>query len=48
LNHFEIRFHPQVAEQIVRWFYPSVEDKVFDQIHEYMMDLESVEGIALT
>ena len=48
LNHFEIRFHPQVAEQIVRWFYPSVEDKVFDQIHEYMMDLESIEGIALT
>ncbi|MFV5490324.1 GPI inositol-deacylase [Acinetobacter sp. ASP199] len=48
LNHFEIRFHPQVAEQIVRWFYPSMEDKVFDQIHEYMMDLESVEGIALT
>ena len=48
LNHFEIQYHPLVAEQIVRWFYPSVEDEAFDQIHEYLMDLDSLEGIALT
>lgn len=48
LNHFEIQYHSLVAEQIARWFYPSVEDENFDQIHEYMMDLNSLEGIALT
>ncbi|ANF83037.1 hypothetical protein A3K93_13135 [Acinetobacter sp. NCu2D-2] len=48
LNHFDIQYHPSVAEQIARWFYPSAEDQDDDQIHEYMMDLESLEGIALT
>ena len=48
LNHFEIQYHPLVAEQIVHWFYPNSEDKAFDQIHEFMLDLESLEGIALT
>src|SRR5690606_34662621 len=47
LNHFEIQYHPLVAEQIVHWFYPNSEDKAFDQIHEFMLDLESLEGIAL-
>jgi hypothetical protein len=37
-----------VAEQIVRWFYPSVEDEAYTQIHEYVTDLDSIEGIALT
>jgi len=48
LNHFEIQYHPLVAEQIVRWFYPSVEDETYTQIHEYVTDLDSIEGIALT
>ena len=48
LNHFEIQYHPLVAEQIVRWFYPSVEDEAYTQIHEYVTDLDSIEGIALT
>ena len=48
LNHFEIQYHSHVAEQVARWFYPSVEDQAYDQIHEYMMDLASMEGIALT
>ena len=48
LNHFEIQYHPLVAEQIVRWFYPGVEDEAYTQIHEYVTDLDSIEGIALT
>lgn len=48
LNHFDIQYHRTVAEQIARWFYPSAEDDAFDQIHEYMLDLESLEGIAMT
>lgn len=48
LNHFDIQYHPSVAEQITRWFYPQQEDDELDQIHEFMLDLESIEGIALT
>ncbi|SPJ21506.1 PGAP1-like protein [Prolinoborus fasciculus] len=48
LNHFEIQYHPLVAEQVARWFYPSIEDEAFNQIREYMTDLDSLEGIALT
>ncbi len=48
LNHFDIQYHPSVAEQITRWFYPQQDDDQLDQIHEFMLDLESVEGIALT
>lgn len=48
LNHMEIQYHPLVAQQIVHWFYPNSEEKAFTQIHEYMMDLNLLEGIALT
>ncbi|MCO8045174.1 GPI inositol-deacylase [Acinetobacter bohemicus] len=48
LNHFEIQYHPLVAEQIARWFYPSVEDENCTQIYQHLVDLNSIEGIALT
>ena len=48
INHFDIHHHPLVTEQIVHWFYPNAEDLKRTQIHEFMMDLNSIEGIALT
>lgn len=48
LNHFDIHYHPLVAEQIAHWFYPNKEDLENTEVHEYMMALESLEGIALT
>ena len=48
LNHFEIQHHPQVAEQIVHWFYPNADDVKCTEIHEFILGLEHFEGIALT
>ena len=48
LNHFEIQFHPSVAEQIARWFYPSSNEDTGEHIQEHIISLESYEGIALT
>jgi pimeloyl-ACP methyl ester carboxylesterase len=48
LNHFDIQYHPSVAEQIARWFYPAVEDQHENKVHEHMLHLESLQGIALT
>ena len=48
LNHFDIQHHPLVAEQVIHWLYPEQEDSVADQIHEYILDLQNYEGIALT
>ena len=48
LNHMEIQYHSSVAEQIVKWFYPENDDRVNEQVREYIVNLESIEGIALT
>jgi pimeloyl-ACP methyl ester carboxylesterase len=48
LNHFEIHYHPLVAEQIARWFYPAPKDPQDDKVHEYMLHLNDMDGIALT
>lgn len=48
LNHLEIQYHPSVAEQIALWFYPATAEKEPDKVHEYMLHLDSLEGIALT
>lgn len=48
LNHFEIQYHSSVAEQIASWFYPYHDEKVEDQVREYMIHLESMRGIVET
>ncbi len=48
LNHFEIQYHPSVAEQVARWFYPHHEDLDPAQINKYLIKLESMQGIVET
>lgn len=48
LNHFDIQCHPSVAEQIALWLYGNIEDSHDNKVHEYMLHLDSMEGIALT
>ncbi len=48
LNHFNIQYHPNVAEQIVQWFYPSQEDLKQEQMNKYLIKLESLQGIVET
>ena len=48
LNHFELHTHASVAEQIVNWFYPNPTETEYGQVHEYMIGLDDLEGIALT
>lgn len=48
LNHFDIQYHPLVAEQIARWFYPEPKEDRSDKVHEYMIHLNEMDGIALT
>ena len=48
LNHFQLQYHPSVAEQLVKWFYPAHEEVPEQQIHEFIGDWSSLEGIALT
>jgi pimeloyl-ACP methyl ester carboxylesterase len=38
LNHLEIQYHPYIAEQIARWFYPPVHEINQDAIREYTID----------
>lgn len=46
VNHFEIHYHAQVAEQLVKWFYPPKNQKVTDRVHEYWVNLESQSELA--
>lgn len=48
LNHFEIQHNANVAEQIVKWFYPHHLDLAEEQIQKYLIKLESMQGIAET
>ena len=48
LNHFEIQYHPSVAEQVAHWLYPAADEVEEDAVHEYIVDLDNVHGIALT
>lgn len=38
LNHFELHYHPHVAEQIVKWLYPPHHEKMIKHIHEYRIN----------
>ncbi len=41
LNHFEIQYHPVVAEQIARWFYADNQEESTEQpMHEYLVQVE--------
>ena len=48
LNHFELQYHPHVAEQIAKWFYPHHDEIAEEQIRKYLIKLESLEGIVET
>jgi hypothetical protein len=48
LNHFEIQYHPSVAEQVAHWLYPAADEVEEDAVHEYIVDLDNVHGITLT
>ena len=48
LNHFEIQHHASVAEQIAKWFYPHHDEIAQEQIHNYVIKLESMQGIVET
>ncbi|MEG1709766.1 MAG: hypothetical protein RR285_13775 [Acinetobacter sp.] len=48
LNHFEIHYHSNVAEQIARWFYPPPNLPIKEQVHEYRMQFEDLSNIAVT
>lgn len=48
LNHFEIQHHASVAEQIAKWFYPHHDEMAQEQIHKYLIKLESMQGIVET
>ena len=48
LNHFEIQYHPSVAEQIAHWLYPAADEVEENNVHEYLVDLDHLQGIALT
>jgi pimeloyl-ACP methyl ester carboxylesterase len=48
LNHFNIHRNSSVAEQIAMWFYPAQNEPVDEHVHEYTVDLDTYEGIALT
>ncbi len=48
INHFEIHYHANVAEQIVRWFYPAPDVPIKEQVHEYRMHLDDLSNIAQT
>lgn len=48
LNHLEIQYHLNVAEQIARWFYPTQHELDEQHIQEYVINLRSFQGIALT
>jgi len=41
LNHLEIQYHPQVAEQIARWFYPAKTERESESILEYIIDIDT-------
>ena len=48
LNHLEIQYHPIVAEQIALWFYPSTHIAEENKVHEYMVQVDSLDGIVMT
>ena len=48
LNHFEIQYHPEVAEQVAKWFYPHHDEIAEEQIRKYLIKLESLQGIVET
>lgn len=48
LNHLEIQYHPCVAEQIARWFYPPQKSTDGEHIQKHIIDLEKFKDIALT
>ncbi|OTG85041.1 alpha/beta hydrolase [Acinetobacter sp. ANC 4648] len=48
LNHLEIQYHPSVAEQIAKWFYPNHDDLAEKQIRKYLIQLENMQGIVQT
>lgn len=48
LNHLEIQYHPSVAEQIAKWFYPNHEELEEEQIRKYLIQLDTMQGIAET
>lgn len=48
LNHFDIQYHPLVAEQIASWFFPPPKHQPDDKVHEYMLHLNHMDGIAMT
>ena len=47
LNHFEIRYHPLVAEQVAHWLYPAADEVEADNVHEYLIDDEHHTEIVL-
>ena len=48
IHHFEIHYHSNVAEQIVRWFYPPPDAPIKEQVHEYRMQLTDLSNSAPT
>ena len=48
LNHFEIQFHRDVAEQVAKWFYPHHDEIAEEQIRKYLVKLENMQGIVET
>ena len=48
IHHFEIHYHSNVAEQIVRWFYPPPDAPIKEQVHEYRMQFEDLSNSAPT
>ena len=48
LNHMEIQYHANVAEQIAKWFYPHHDDIAEAQIQKYLSKLETMQDIVET
>lgn len=48
LSHFRIHHNSSVAEQIALWFYPFQQENSSEQVHEYFINLDHYNGIALT
>ena len=44
----EIQYHSSVAEQIAKWFYPHHDDIAEEQIKQYLVKLEKMNGIVET
>ena len=46
LNHFAIQYHPSVAEKIADWLYLASDQISENHVHEHLVDVSDLHGIA--